>query len=157
MPYFLAYLLNAYTSIGLVTNPMSDFIQAPYATIIPGLYNGKQSGSAINLGLTTIMADLLSPDYRDQYATNPKFSAFNSALIANSVAPWEISTPTRLYHGIKDELIPPGMSEKTFADLKAAGTPDSKIQLIPIPDFGQSDGVVPVSILTILWFLELKK
>ena len=157
MPYFLAYLLNAYTSIGLVTNPMSDFIQAPYATIIPGLYNGKQSGSAINLGLTTIMADLLSPDYRDQYATNPKFSAFNSALIANSVAPWEISTPTRLYHGIKDELIPPGMSEKTFADLKAAGTPDSKIQLIPIPDFGHSDGVVPVSILTILWFLELKK
>ena len=157
MPYFLAYLLNAYTSIGLVTNPMSDFIQAPYAAMIPGLYNGKQSGSAINLGLTTIMADLLSLDYRDQYATNPKFSAFNSALIANSVAPWEISTPTRLYHGTKDELIPPGMSEKTFADLKAAGTPDSKIQLIPIPDFGHSDGVVPVSILTILWFLELKK
>jgi len=43
MPYFLAYLLNAYTSIGLITNPLSDFIQAPYAAIIPGLYDGLQS------------------------------------------------------------------------------------------------------------------
>ncbi|HEY3370460.1 MAG TPA: lipase family protein, partial [Prolixibacteraceae bacterium] len=130
MPYFLTYVLNAYTSIGLVPNPLSDFIQAPYAALIPGLYNGTKSGSTINSELTTNMADLLTSEYRDQYATNPKFSALTSAFIDNSVKPWAMSTPTRLYHGTKDELIPPGMSEKTLVDLKAAGTSDSKIQLI---------------------------
>ena len=157
MPYFLAYLLNAYTSIGLVTNPLSDFVQAPYAALIPGLYDGNKSGSTINAALTTIIANLLTADYREHFATSAKFAAFYGALIANSVAPWEISTPTKLFHGAKDELIPAAMSENTLAELKTAGTPDAKIQLIMVPDVGHSDGMVPVSILTVLWFLELKK
>lgn len=157
MPYFLAYLLNSYTSLDLVTNPLSDFIQAPYAANIPGLFDGNQSGSAINTALTTVIADLLTTDYRNQCDTNPKFSAFNSALLANSVVPWDISTPTRLYHGIEDQLIPAQISQETLLDLKAAGTADSKIQLILLPDVGHTDGFVPVGILTILWFMEMKK
>ena len=156
-PYFLAYLFNTYTSMGLVTNPLSDFIQAPYVAEIPGLYDGNQSESYINAVLTTNMTELLTPDYLDQDAANPKFSAFNSALIANSIMPWKISTPTRLYHGGEDDIIPVSMSQKTFLDLKTAGTPDSIIQLKLIPKVGHSNGKIPVSILTILWFMELKK
>ena len=157
MPYFLTYVLNAYTILSLVPNPLSDFIQAPYAAQIPGLYDGNKSGGTIDAALTTKMADLLTPDYKDQYATNPKFAALNAAFIANSVAPWAMSTPTRLYHGAMDEEIPASMSQKTFEDLKAKGTPDSKVQLILLPGLGHSEGIVPVSILTILWFIELKK
>ena len=155
-PYFLAYLLNAYTTLGLVTNPLSDFIKAPYVETIPALYDGNQSQGIINAALTTNMAELLTPDYREHNAVNPKFSAFHNVLMANSVMPWKMTTPTRLYHGMEDEIIPLSMSQKTLLELKAAGTPDSTIQLIPIPEVGHTDGKIPTGILTILWFLEVK-
>lgn len=157
MPYFLAYLLNAYHSIGQITNPLSDFIQEPYAAKIPGLFNGLNSGGTINAALTTNMANLLSPDYRTQFATNPKFTEIKSAFIANSVAVWNITTPTRLYHGGNDEFIPVSLSIKTFQDFKTAGVSDSKIKLIVIPGYDHPTGVVPVGLSTIIWFLELKK
>jgi len=157
MPYFLTYLLNAYTSIGLVTNPLTDLIQAPYAAKIPGLYDGKHSGTAINAELTTQMATLLTPEYRTGFATNSKFSGIKSAFVSNSIEPWLISTPTRLYHGANDEFIPPSLSQKILLDFKAKGVPDTKIELIVIPGVDHPLGVIPVGFQTILWFLTLKK
>lgn len=156
MPYFLAYLLNAYTSIGLVTNPLSDFIQAPYAAIIPGLFDGSNSGGSINALLTTKMASFLTPEYLTGFATNTKFSALKSAFIANSVEAWNISTPTRLYHGADDNYIPVGLSQTMFADFKTKGVPDSKIQLMIIPGTDHTTAIGPVAMNTILWFLGLK-
>jgi pimeloyl-ACP methyl ester carboxylesterase len=157
MPYFLAYLLNSYHNIGLITNPLSDFIQEPYASKIPGLFDGQHSGGTINTALTTKMADLLTPEYRTQYATNPKFTGLKSAFFANSVAPWNISTPTRLYHGGSDEFIPVSLSTKMLQDFKTKGVPDTKIQMIIIPGFDHPSGVVPVGLSTIIWFVGLKK
>ena len=160
MPYFLTYILNAYKSLGLINNPLSDFIQEPYASKIPGLYDGLHSPGDINSSLTTKMTDLLTVDYRDpvKFSTDSKFTALKSALVANSVKvnEWKISTPTRLYHGGDDELIPVSMSQKTFLDLKTAN-PESNLQLIIIPGYDHSEGAIPVGIATIKWFMELKK
>lgn len=157
MPYFLAYVLNSYHSLGLFTNPISDFFQEPYASRIPGLFDGKHSGGTINATLTTKVADLLTPEYRTQNATNNKFAGLRSAFIANSVAAWNISTPTRMYHAANDEYIPVSMSQKMFQDLKTKGTSDSKLKLVIIPGYDHPTGVIPVGLLTVAWFLELKK
>lgn len=159
IPYFLAYMLNAYTSLNLIPNPLGDFFQAPYALKIPGLFDGKHNSGDINSALTTKMADLLTPEYLNkiQFDTNPKFSAFKSILVANSVKPWKIATPTRLYHGDKDEVIPLGMSQKIIQDLKTAGTTESTIELKIIAGANHSEGVIPVGISTIKWFIELTK
>ncbi len=157
MPYFLTYLLNSYTSIGLVKNPLSDFIQAPYAAKIPGLFDGKHSGGAINSELSTNMATLLTSDYRTGYATNPKFAELKSAFVANSVSPWKISTPTRLYHAGNDEYIPVNVSQKMLADFMTTGVSNTKLELKIIPGYDHPLGVVPVGLQTIIWFLEMKK
>jgi len=157
MPYFLAYLLYAHYSIGTITNPLSDFIQEPYASKIPGLFDGKHSGGSINAELTTKMADLLNPEYRTGFATNPKFAGIKNAFFSNSIAAWPINTPTRLYHGGNDEYIPVSLSQKMLADFKTIGVPDSKIQLIIIPGYDHPSGVIPVGFSTIMWFLTLKK
>jgi len=157
MPYFLTYLLNSYTAIGLITNPLSDFIQAPYAAKIPGLFDGKHSGGEINAQLTTQMSTLLTPEYRTGFATDTKFAGVRSAFVANSIEPWLISTPTRLYHGANDEFIPPALSQKMLLDFKAKGVSDTKIESIVIPGVDHSLGVIPVGFQTILWFLTLKK
>lgn len=158
-PYFLAYLLNAYTAIGIVDNPLSDFVNAPYASLIPGLYDGKHSGGSINESLTTSMDIFLTSDFRTRCTTDPKFASFNKALSENSVrvSDWKISTPTRLFHGSDDQVVPASMSEKIMQDLLAAGNSEDKVKLIIIPKVGHSDGVMPVGVSTIQWFLEINK
>jgi hypothetical protein len=156
MPYFLAYLLNSYVTIGAFTNPLSDFIQAPYAAKIPGLFDGKHSGSAINDELTTQMATLLTPEYRTGYATNAKFASVKSVFVSNSITAWNAKTPMKLFHGANDDYIPSEISTKMLADFKTEGVPDSQIQLVIIPDADHSTGVYPTGLQTILWFLSLK-
>ena len=157
MPYFLGYLLNSYHSLKLFPNPLSDLFQEPYASKIPTLFNGTNTGGTINAALTSNMANLLTSEFRTGFDTNTKFSVLKSAFIANSVAPWNISTPTRLYHGSADELIPISLSNKMLQDLKTAGTLDSKIELKIIPGADHTGGIIPVGISTIEWFLSLKK
>jgi len=156
MPYFLAYLLNSYVTIGAFTNPLSDFIQAPYAAKIPGLFDGKHSGSAINDELTTQMATLLTTEYRTGYDTNAKFASVRSVFISNSITAWNAKTPMKLFHGANDDYIPSEISTKMLADFKTAGVSDSQIQLVIIPDADHSTGVYPTGLQTILWFLSLK-
>lgn len=157
MPYFLTYLLNAYTSIGLITNPLSDFIQTPYAAKIPGLFDGKHSGGTINSELTTQMSGLLTSDYRTGFATNAKFAGIRSAFAANSIEAWKITTPTRLYHGQNDEFIPVSLSQKMLADFKTKGVTDAQMRLVIVPGVDHPLGVIPVGLQTILWFMEFKK
>lgn len=156
MPYFLAYVINAYKALGLFSNPLSDIIQQPYSDKISGLFDGMHSGEDINNELTTHITNLLTPECLTGLATDPKFSELRNALLANSITAWNISTPTQLYHGDQDTYIPLSLSQKMYADFKAAGVPDSKIELKIIPGFDHSAGVIPAGISTIAWFLSLK-
>ncbi|MFA5326552.1 MAG: lipase family protein [Prolixibacteraceae bacterium] len=154
-PYFLAYLLNAYTNYDLVSNPLSDFVQESYASKIPGLFDGEHEGGTINSELTPIMANFLTTEYRTEYDTNAKFAGLKSAFIANSIAAWNTTTPTHLYHGENDEVIPVSMSETMYADFKAKGA-DSKVTFTMIPDATHTTGIFPTGMETIKWFLSLK-
>lgn len=71
-PYFTAYLVNAYTSLGLVTNPVSDFFREPYAQRIPGLFDGSHSSSNINSYLSIKTADLFTPEFKDGFTLQRK-------------------------------------------------------------------------------------
>jgi pimeloyl-ACP methyl ester carboxylesterase len=155
-PNFLAYVLNAYKLIGNISNPLSDFFNEPYASAIPGLFDGLHSGGSINSQLTTNLTNLLTPEYRNEFATNAKFAQIRSAFIANSITAWNTTTPTHLYHGTKDEVIPFSMSQRMLADFQTAGA-SGKVQLIPIPDADHTSGVYSTGLQTILWFLGLKK
>jgi pimeloyl-ACP methyl ester carboxylesterase len=157
MPYFLAYLLNSYDIMDAFTNPLTDFIQAPYAAKIPGLFDGKHSGGAINAELTTQMANFLTPEYRAGYATDAKYAGVRSAFLSNSITAWNAKTPMKLFHGADDDLIPPGISQKMLADFQTAGVPASQIQLVIIPNVGHTTGVYPAGMQTIQWFLTLMK
>jgi dienelactone hydrolase len=157
MPFFIAYVLNSYKTIGLISNPLSDMIKEPYATLIPGLFDGTNSGGTINSKLTTKMADLFTAEYRTGFATNTKFAGLKSALLSNSVTAWKATTPMKLFHGAKDEYIPVGVSQEILLDFKTAGVSDSQIQLMIFPEADHTTGVYPTGLETIKWFLSLKK
>ncbi len=157
MPYFLAYLLNSFHTIGSFSNPLSDFFQEPYATNIPGLFDGEHSGGSINAALTTQLSSLLTPEYIAGYATSSKYEQERSALTANSIVAWNTTIPTRLYHGELDDYIPFSLSEKMLNDFRAKGVSNTGVQLTIIPGADHSTGVYQTGLQTILWFLTLKK
>lgn len=157
MPYFIAYLLHSYTQIGSVANPLSDFILEPYAAKIPGLFDGKHSGSAINAELNTQMSMLFTPEYKTGYATSAKFAEARKAFQANSIVPWKARTPMKLFHGMADEYIPAEISRKMHDGFIAAGVSESQIELNLIPQADHSTAVFPAGLQTIVWFLTLNK
>lgn len=153
-PYFLTYILNTYTYYDFIPNPLSDFIQEPYASQIPALFDGTKSGGTINTALPHVMANLLTTAYRTEFETNAKFDNLDAALTANSIVAWKTTTPTHLYHGENDEVIPYGMSQTMYADFQAKGT--DKVKLSPIPGATHTSGIYQTGLETILWFLGLK-
>lgn len=157
MPFFIGYVLNSYKSLGYITNPISDIIQEPYATLIPTLFDGTNSSGTINSKLTPFMSKFFTTEYRSTYATNTKFAALKASLLSNSITAWKATTPMRLYHGADDVYIPVGVSQKIFQDFKTAGVPDTQIQLTVIPNTDHTSAVFTTGLQTMVWFYNLKK
>jgi len=161
MPYFLAYLLNSYQTLGSFSNPLSDIIRQPYADLIqgksgaPGLFDGTKSGGTINSKLTAKMANFLTAEYRTGYATDAKFISVRSAFLSNSVIAWNAKTPMMLFHGADDDYIPVGITYKMMSDFKTAGVPETQIQQVILPGADHTTGVYPAGLQTIIWFLTL--
>ena len=156
-PCYVAYLLNSYQTIGLFTNPLSDLIKEPYASLIPTLFNGENTIGTINSKLTSKMADFLTSEYRTGYATDAKFVGVRSAFLSNSITAWNITTPTKLYHCKNDEVIPFSMSEKMLADFQTKGVTSSLIELVPVSGTDHISGAYSTGVETIIWFLQLMK
>lgn len=156
MPYFLAYLLNSYQTLGSFPNPLTDIIQQPYAGLIPGLFDGTKSGGTINSKLTTKVSDFLTPGYRTGYATDAKFVSVRSAFLSNSIIAWNAKTPMKLFHGANDDYIPVGITYKMMADFKTAGVPETQIEQVILPGADHESGVYPAGLKTIIWFLTLR-
>ena len=52
MPVFLGYISNAYAEYDLFSNSLTEIYNEPYASRIPGLYDGMHSSEQINAQLT---------------------------------------------------------------------------------------------------------
>lgn len=157
MPFFIGYILNSYKSIGYITNPISDIIQEPYASLIPTLFDGTNSSGTINSKLTPFMSKFFTEEYRSTYSTNTKFAGLKASLLSNSITAWKASTPMKLFHGANDEYIPVGVSQKIFQDFKTAGVPASQIELTVIPNTDHTSAVYTTGLQTMIWFYNLKE
>jgi pimeloyl-ACP methyl ester carboxylesterase len=157
MPYFLGFMMNSYLQLEEMTTPVSEIFEAPYDSVIPVLFTGDKTGEELNARLTINMSELFTENYRLNYATDTTFSSLMNMLEVNSVEPWNISTPTMLIHSTGDELVPYAVTQKTRSDLLLAGTPANRIELVPMPEYSHSEGIIPAGLISINWFLELTK
>lgn len=156
MPYFLGYMLNSYTQLGEISNNLSDIINEPYASKIPGLFDGNYSGDQINSQLTTSVDSLFTNAYRNGYQTTAEFSSVRQALSDNSISAWNISTPLMLLHGEADTFVPVQVSKNLYNDFLNLGVSSSMVHLVTFPGVDHSGGIVPSEIDAINWFLQIK-
>lgn len=136
-PYYISYIIKGFKSAGACPNPYSDIFNEPYASRIDGLFNGINSGSAINDQLSTNMTLLFTTEFRTTFKTNSKFQTLRDALTASSVTAWKIKTPLILTHGQADTDVSPEMTRTLYNDLMKL---DSTLPVTYIPMAGLDHG-----------------
>jgi pimeloyl-ACP methyl ester carboxylesterase len=142
-PFFLAYGALAYQNYYQWTAPLSKFFQEPYASLIPGLFNGSNDGSQINAALTDDVTRLVSTDLLAHVDTDTQYQYIVDAFNENSLLDWKPTIKMFLYHGDADTTVPFQNSVDTYNRLIANGTSTTILTLTPLAGKDHETGVQP--------------
>ena len=148
-PASFAFLLQAYNETNGWNRPLTDFFQEPYASEIPALFNGVNNGNTINEQLPIDPKKLFNPTFYEGLKDDGKEQQLKQALQANSFTDWAPQSPTRLYHGKADIIIPYQNSKQTYDRFVSAGA--KQLQLIPIENGTHEDSYEPMLESALPW------
>ncbi|WP_233555625.1 alpha/beta fold hydrolase [Pontibacter oryzae] len=151
-PAYLAYVLQAYNTTNNWQRPLSDFFREPYATKLPGLFDGSKGGSAINQELTTDPRQLFSEQFYADLQHAQKELTLKQALQANSFHNWVPQSPTRLYHGTTDNIVPFSNSRQTYEMFLDKGA--GQLEFIPIEGKGHGSAFEPMLQSVVPWIQQ---
>lgn len=140
-PYYLAYVARSYQTVYNWSQPLSQFFQEPYASRIPSLFDGSNSGSEINDQLTYTVSDLIAPDVLEELNTNPQYSYLVNAFTENSLTDWVPRHPMYMYHGNDDTTVPYQNSVDVYNLFITEGADSVTLTTLPGADHGS--GVQP--------------
>ncbi|WP_242920927.1 alpha/beta hydrolase family protein [Pontibacter liquoris] len=148
-PVSIAYLLQAYNYTYTWHRPLTDMFQNPYASELPKLFNGVNTGMAINEKLPQDIRKLLSPTFYAALQDNSQELRLKRALYVNSFPEWTPQSPTRLYHGTNDIIIPFQNSKETYQRFVAQGA--KKTEFIPVEDGTHESAYKPMMQSVVPW------
>lgn len=152
-PVYIAYILNAFVEYGQFTNPISDIMNEPYASRVPGLFTGQKNFTQINSQLTTSIPGLLKNDFLTGFATSPKFASVREALNYNSISGWKTNVPLLMVHGSADTQVYSSATENMYTAMIQAGSSISTVKKVIIPGADHSSGLAPAMVMG-FWFLN---
>lgn len=151
-PALIGFLLYSYSQYYNIVN-VADVFNAPYATLIPTLFDGTKDLSSINASLTTNMTALLNQTFVSDFNTNNSH-ALRLAFRQNSLLDWNPHSPIRLYHSVVDEIVPYAISQNAYEVLSNNST--STVELIPSPTGTHVGAAVPIVLSALEWFDGIK-
>ncbi|MFT2007261.1 alpha/beta hydrolase family protein [Pontibacter sp. 13R65] len=151
-PAYLAYVLQAYNQTNNWQRPLPEMFQEPYATKLPNLFNGSNSGSMINRELPRDPQKLFTPSFYQGLLQANGEQTLKRALQDNSLTNWTPQSPTRLYHGTADDIVPFQNSKDTFYGFKARGA--KQVEFFPIKGGTHGTAFIPMLESIIPWIQE---
>jgi len=154
-PVYMAYTGVSYHELGLITNPLSDYFNEPYATELPEYFNGQFTNGEINDKLNDTVAVLVTESFLTGINTNSIYKDFRDALNSNSVYGWNSTEPIKLYHGTADDNVPITTSEQVYQEFITAGA-SNNVSYIPLPGLNHGTGAIPMILDALLWFTEIE-
>lgn len=155
-PLYLPYFIYSKIEAGDMTEPLTTYFKEPYASRIPGLFDGSHSNVEVNAQLNDTIAKLVTDEMIDNFSTSNDFATLRSLLSANSADAWNCNAAIRFYHGTADKNVPPNQSDIMYNRFISLGVNTSKISLLPLDGLTHETGLIPWGISTINWFNELK-
>jgi pimeloyl-ACP methyl ester carboxylesterase len=103
-PAYLAYVLSAY-DFAYGWDRLGDFFNAPYADLIPGLFDGTKTWGEIESALPATFSGLMRSDFVTGVVGEEE-TAILAALAENTLLDWRPVTPIHFIHGTADEVVP---------------------------------------------------
>lgn len=141
-PFFLAYVAQAYKVSYDWDQPLSVVFKEPYASEIPGYFNGAFNGSAINANLTNNLADLLQEDVVTGIDTET-YDFITDAFRENSLTDWVPTIRMFMYHGDADITVPYQNSVDVYSQFLANGASDEVVTFTTITGATHGSGAGP--------------
>ncbi len=154
-PVYMAYTGISYKSLGLISNPITDYFNEPYATPLPSYFNGTKSNGQINSLLNDTVSVLVANSFITGINTDTLYHDFREAMNNNSVYGWNTTEPIQLYHGLADALVPPTTTIDVYQEFMDAGASEN-VTYIPFPDKNHTSVAIPMVINSLVWFNELE-
>jgi pimeloyl-ACP methyl ester carboxylesterase len=148
-PAYLLLILTAYNDYYNWQRPVTDFFQKPYSFFAMSLLNGNLNEDEINQELTTNLTLFIDSAFLNNYRDDGE-REFKQMLLLNSVYNWATKTPTRLYHGTSDNLVPFEVSQKTYESFISNGSDTAVVKLVPLPGIGHD--YIPAYKQILEWF-----
>lgn len=152
-PYYLAYVGLAYQSYYGEADLIDEFFNEPYASRIPGLFDGVTAAVDINAQLTQEIPALV----RTEVLTggHPVNDFLQEKFNENSLLDWAPTVPVFLYHGDVDTTVPFENSQTTYEALLANGADPQTVTLTTLPG-DHSTAVAPYVVDVIKKLYEMK-
>ena len=153
-PHYIPYYLYSHIQNNFLNADINDYLQEPYADMIPELFDGNYSNTEVNDHLSDSLALLLQPQFINNFETGGEYKSLRDDMALNSVSAWNTTTPIRFYHGTVDSLVPPSQSESMYNSFLELST-DANVEYYEIEGEGHNSGVYDWGIETVLWFNEI--
>lgn len=126
-PGYLPYLMYSYQEAYKCFNDANSSFKAPYAEMLPSLYDGTHTMGDINKVMPGIPKDILTDEFLQGYLNNDKFP-FKLALAKNSVHNWKPETPVLFCYCEADEQVNYRNAFVASDAMKAKGATNIKLR-----------------------------
>ena len=148
-PNYLAYTVQSFRITYDLNTPLSYYFKEPYASRIPSLFNGQNSGTIINNNLSLKLKELFQESFATGMQTGSD-TTFLRLLRTNSLHDWKPSKPFRFYHGTADEIVPYSDTDSTYKRMLDLGA--TSVSFLPLPGNNHATGVYPMLADVVPWF-----
>ncbi|MCA1741477.1 MAG: alpha/beta fold hydrolase [Bacteroidales bacterium] len=152
MPVYFAYIANTYSQYDLYSNDLADLFNAPYAGLIPGLFDGLHTPEQINAELSVNIAELFKAEYISGYSTSATYQGVRNALTVNSIQGWDTNVPILFLHGTADTQVMPVLSENMHNAMTTAGSSPVTCLYVTLEGLGHGTGTVPAVLAGLEFF-----
>lgn len=142
-PFFIAFVADAYKTYYQWSQPLTDFFQSEYATIIPGLFDGTKTGDQIDSYLNDTIPKLINQQLLSSIDTDVDYQYIVDAFNHNSLLDWFPTKRMFMYHGDTDVTVPYQNSVDAYNTLISNGASTSILTLTPFPGKTHFTGLQP--------------
>jgi len=119
-PEYVGFVFKAYDH-WYGWNRLNDIFQSPYNAVVATDYDGSKSGGTIHNALTTDSAALFGLNFRSDFLGSGE-ATVKADFAKNDIYNWAPSTPTRLFHGQDDGVVPYFNATHAATAMAAAGS-----------------------------------
>ena len=151
-PTFMAFLLTAYNDV-YIWHRLPEIFNQPYASMMPGLFDGTKTVDEINDRLPTKISELVQETFLTGFKDGTE-TDFINALNENTLLNWAPKNPVRFYHSNTDEVVPYQNALTAVQNLKASG--GASVELVTLDSLSHSQAGIPAVTQMIEWFDSLR-